>query len=133
MWQVGIDVGGTFTDLFAFDGESGQSVSSKVLTVRHDRSEGVFNALKAADIRPADVEMLVHGSTTATNALVERSYPPAAMVTTEGFRDVIEIGRQRRKDLFDLYQQRPEPPRSPALPLHRAGSHGRGRQRNNAL
>lgn len=109
MWQVGIDVGGTFTDLYAFDDQNGQSVNSKVLTVRHDRSEGVFNALRAADIDPAEVEMLVHGSTTATNALVERKYPPAAMITTDGFRDVIEIGRQRRKDLFDLYQQRPEP------------------------
>ena len=109
MWHVGIDVGGTFTDLYAFDDEQGKSVSSKVLTVRHDRSEGVFNALNAANISPAEIEMLVHGSTTATNALVERKYPQAAMITTEGFRDVIEIGRQRRKDLFDLHQQRPKP------------------------
>ena len=109
MWHVGIDVGGTFTDLYAFDDDQNKSISSKVLTVRHDRSEGVFNALKAANIAPAEIEMLVHGSTTATNALIERKYPQAAMITTEGFRDVIEIGRQRRKDLFDLHQQRPKP------------------------
>ena len=109
MWHVGIDVGGTFTDLFAFDNETGESRTSKVLTTKHDRAEGVFNALTAADIPATAIETLVHGSTTATNALVERSYPPAAMITTEGFRDVIEIGRQRRKDLFDLHQQRPEP------------------------
>ncbi len=109
MWRVGIDVGGTFTDLYALDEQRNRSVSSKVLTVRHDRAIGVFNALRAASIAPGEVETLVHGSTTATNALVERNYPPAAMITTEGFRDVIEIGRQRRKDLFDLHQQRPEP------------------------
>ena len=109
MWHVGIDVGGTFTDLFAFDNRSGESRTSKVLTIQHDRAEGVYNALRAADIPAAVIDTLVHGSTTATNALVERSYPPAAMISTEGFRDVIEIGRQRRKDLFDLHQQRPEP------------------------
>ena len=109
MWHVGIDVGGTFTDLFAFDNRNGESRTSKVLTTQRDRAEGVFNALKSADIPAAAIATLVHGSTTATNALVERSYPPAAMIATEGFRDVIEIGRQRRKDLFDLHQQRPEP------------------------
>ncbi|MFP6688267.1 MAG: hydantoinase/oxoprolinase family protein [Alphaproteobacteria bacterium] len=109
MWHVGIDVGGTFTDLFAFEKETGESRTSKVLTIQHDRAEGVFNALKAGDIPAAAIHTLVHGSTTATNALVERSYPPAVMIATEGFRDVIEIGRQRRKDLFDLNQQRPKP------------------------
>ena len=109
MWHVGIDVGGTFTDLFAFEKETGESRTSKVLTIQHDRAEGVFNALKAGEIPAAAIYTLVHGSTTATNALVERSYPPAAMIATEGFRDVIEIGRQRRKDLFDLNQQRPKP------------------------
>ena len=109
MWHVGIDVGGTFTDLFAFEKETGESRTSKVLTIQHDRAEGVFNALKAGDIPAAAIHTLVHGSTTATNALVERSYPPSAVIATEGFRDVIEIGRQRRKDLFDLNQQRPKP------------------------
>ena len=109
MWHVGIDVGGTFTDLFAFESETGESRTAKVLTTKPDRSQGVFDALAAASIQPNEIDALVHGSTTATNALVERDFPPAAMVTTEGFRDVIEIGRQRRKDLFDLHQQRPRP------------------------
>ena len=109
MWHVGIDVGGTFTDLFALDSRTGEGISSKVLTTKHDRSEGVFNALKNANISLQEIESLVHGSTTATNALIERNYPRAAMITTEGFRDVIEIGRQRRKNLFDLHQQRPKP------------------------
>ena len=109
MWHVGIDVGGTFTDLFAAKGESGASISTKVLTTQDDRSIGVLNALEAARIDPAEIGVLVHGTTTATNALVERSYPPVAMVTTEGFRDVIEIGRQRRQHLFALRQKRPLP------------------------
>ena len=97
MWHVGIDVGGTFTDLFAFDNRNGESRTSKVLTTQRDRAEGVFNALKSAALPAAAIDTLVHGSTTATNALVERSYPLAAMIATEGFRDVIESGRQRRK------------------------------------
>ena len=109
MWHVGIDVGGTFTDLFAANGESGETISAKVLTTAGDRSVGVLNALEAAEIAPAEISVLVHGTTTATNALVERSYPPVAMVTTEGFRDVIEIGRQRRQHLFALRQKRPTP------------------------
>lgn len=108
MWHVGIDVGGTFTDLFAFDGQTQQTKTSKVLTTP-DRSVGVLDAISVAQISCDAIDTLIHGTTTATNALVERSYPPVAMITTEGFRDVIEIGRQRRRDLFDLHQQRPEP------------------------
>jgi len=108
MWHVGIDVGGTFTDLFAANDETAETTSAKVLTTTKDRSIGVLDALDAAGIKPADVGVLVHGTTTATNALVERSYPPVAIVTTEGFRDVVEIGRQRRQHLFALRQKRPE-------------------------
>jgi N-methylhydantoinase A len=108
MWHVGIDVGGTFTDLFAANGQTAETTSAKVLTTAGDRSIGVLDALEAAEIKPADISVLVHGTTTATNALVERSYPPVAIITTEGFRDVIEIGRQRRQHLFALRQKRPE-------------------------
>ncbi len=109
MWHVGIDVGGTFTDLFASNEETTETITAKVLTTPKDRSIGVMKALESANIKPADIRVLVHGTTTATNALVERSYPPIAMITTEGFRDVIEIGRQRRQHLFDLRQKRPQP------------------------
>jgi len=109
MWRVGIDVGGTFTDLFASNDEKTETTTAKVLTTPKDRSIGVMNALQSVSIKPADIRVLVHGTTTATNALVERSYPPIAMITTEGFRDVIEIGRQRRQHLFSLRQKRPEP------------------------
>jgi N-methylhydantoinase A len=109
MWRVGIDVGGTFTDLFARDSASGRFTTSKVLTTKHDRSEGVLNALAAADIHPSNIDHLIHGTTTATNALIERDYPPAGLVTTEGFRDTIEIGRQIRQHLYDPYQTKPKP------------------------
>jgi N-methylhydantoinase A len=80
-----------------------------VLTTTKDRSIGVLNALETANIKPADISVLVHGTTTATNALVERKYPPVAMITTDGFRDVIEIGRQRRQHLFALREKHAEP------------------------
>jgi N-methylhydantoinase A len=109
MWRVGVDVGGTFTDLFAWNDQTGQQVTAKTLTTRADRSLGVMNALKDAGIAPREVSHLMHGTTTATNALLERDYPPAAMVTTAGFRDTIEIGRQHRQYLYDPYQQKPRP------------------------
>ena len=109
MWRVGIDVGGTFTDLFAWDDESRRQVTAKVLTTRHDRALGVVDAIRAAAIPVARISFLMHGTTTATNALLVRDYPDAAMVTTEGFRDTIEIGRQHREHLYDPYQTKPKP------------------------
>jgi N-methylhydantoinase A len=109
MWRVGIDVGGTFTDLFAWEETSRQQTTSKVLTTKHDRSIGVLDAIKAAGIPFAQISHLMHGTTTATNALIERNYPDPAMVTTEGFRDTIEIGRQHREHLYDPYQTKPKP------------------------
>ncbi len=109
MWRVGIDVGGTFTDLFAWEEETGQSMTAKVLTTKHDRALGVLQVIEQAQLPVDRIATLIHGSTTATNALIERSYPPAAMVTTEGFRDTIEIGRQRRQHLYDPYQTKPRP------------------------
>ncbi len=109
MWRVGVDVGGTFTDLFGWEDASGQRVTAKVLTTKHDRSEGVLQAVRAAEIPFHEISHLLHGTTTATNALIERSCPTAALVTTEGFRDTIEIGRQHRKHLYDPYQTKPKP------------------------
>ena len=109
MWRVGVDVGGTFTDLFAWDDASGAHATGKVLTTKHDRSVGVIEAIKAAGIAFDSIRFLMHGTTTATNSLLERSYPDAAFITTEGFRDTIEIGRQHRKFLYDPYQTKPEP------------------------
>jgi len=109
MWRIGVDVGGTFTDLFGWDDVTGRRVTAKVLTTKHDRSEGVLRAIRAAEIPFHEISHLLHGTTTATNALIERSCPDAALVTTEGFRDTIEIGRQHRKHLYDPYQTKPKP------------------------
>lgn len=120
MWRVGVDVGGTFTDLFGWEETSGERVTAKVLTTPWDRSVGVIEAVKRAARDSVEaveqsgipferIACLVHGTTTATNALIERSYPDAALVTTDGFRDTIEIGRQHRKELYDPYQTKPKP------------------------
>jgi len=108
-WRIGIDVGGTFTDLFAVNEESGETRTAKVLGTKHRLVESVLGALKQTAIKPAEVVEIVHGSTTATNALIERTFPTAAMITTEGFRDTIEIGRQRRERLYDPYQVKERP------------------------
>ncbi len=109
MWRVGIDVGGTFTDLFAWEDGGSRQLTSKVLTTKHDRAVGVLNAIREAGIDTAEISHLMHGTTTATNALITRDYPEAAMITTDGFRDTIEIGRQHREALYDPYQSKPKP------------------------
>jgi N-methylhydantoinase A/oxoprolinase/acetone carboxylase beta subunit len=98
--RVGVDTGGTFTDLVAEDGRV-----RKVPSTRRDPASALEAAL-AETGRPA---FLAHGTTVATNALLERSGPPVALVTNEGFADVIEIGRQDRPRLYDLWADRPEP------------------------
>ncbi|WP_244437892.1 MULTISPECIES: hydantoinase/oxoprolinase family protein [unclassified Mesorhizobium] len=109
MWRVGIDVGGTFTDLFAWEESDKSYKTAKVLTTKDDRSRGVVQSIEAAGIPFDQISFLMHGTTTATNSLIERNYPDAAFITTDGFRDTIEIGRQHRKALYDPYQSKPEP------------------------
>ncbi|MDQ3662903.1 MAG: hydantoinase/oxoprolinase family protein [Actinomycetota bacterium] len=102
--RVGIDVGGTFTDLVALTGEG--IVTAKVPSTPGDQSEGVMNVLTAAAVEEA-VKVLAHGTTVGTNTLLERKGARTALVTTEGFRDIIEIGRQDRPSLYDLTASRP--------------------------
>ena len=103
--SVGVDVGGTFTDLVAvLDGEL---VTAKVPSVRGAEASGIAAALRASGV--GEVDVLAHGTTVATNALLERRGARTALVTTEGFRDVIEIGRQARASLFDLAAHHPPP------------------------
>lgn len=115
---LGIDVGGTFTDCVLVRG--GELFRSKVATTA-DQSEGVLTAaarvMAQAGAAPEEVGYFAHGMTTATNALLERKGARTAAVSTEGFRDIIEIGRQDRPRLYDLCPQRPEPlvPRSARL------------------
>ncbi|NLA65495.1 MAG: hydantoinase/oxoprolinase family protein [Leucobacter sp.] len=112
MFRIGVDIGGTFTDLYAWDEENPTADgvrTAKVLSTPHDRSVGVLDALAKAEIAPSQISTFVHGTTIATNALIERKYPEPALITTAGFRDVLEIGAQRRKALYDPYQVKPSP------------------------
>ena len=105
--RLGIDVGGTFTDLVALS--EGTLLTAKVPSTPRDQSEGVMNAVDATEIGVASVTALAHGMTVATNALLERRGAKTALVTTEGFRDVLEIARQNRVSLYDLAKDRPPP------------------------
>jgi N-methylhydantoinase A len=112
MFRIGVDIGGTFTDLYALDESNptaGGVRTAKVLSTPEDLSLGVLNALHSAGIAPSEISTIVHGTTVATNALLERKYPEPALITTDGFRDVLEIGRQRRQHLYDPYQVKPQP------------------------
>ena len=103
---AGVDVGGTFTDLVVVHPDGGVA-TTKVPSTPADQSIGVADALTAAAVDPAVV--LAHGMTVATNALLERRGARTALVTTEGFADVIEIARQNRPSLYDLAERRPSP------------------------
>ena len=111
-YALGVDVGGTFTDA-ALAGR-GRLVTSKVPTTPADQSEGVMAAvqelLTRAGVEPGMVGRFAHGMTVATNALLERRGARTALVTTEGFRDLIELARQDRPALYDLAIQRHLPP-----------------------
>jgi len=109
MLVVGIDVGGTHTDLYSIDDSSNDIRSAKAFTTPEDLTQGVLNSLAESNIDPADIDHFLHSSTTATNALIERTYPKTALITTEGFRDTIEIGHFHREHLYDPYQTKPEP------------------------
>jgi N-methylhydantoinase A len=102
--RVAVDVGGTFTDVFVLDEQSAAVRVAKVPSTPHDPMEGVMAGVAAAEVDLADVTLFSHGTTVATNALITRRFPPAAMVTTRGFRDVLEIRRGTRDDLWDAYK-----------------------------
>ena len=105
--RLGVDVGGTFTDLVALGG--GEVLTAKVPSTPQDQSEGVMNAIDDSEVKASSVIALAHGMTVATNALLERRGARTALVTTEGFRDVLEIARQNRPSLYDLSMDRPPP------------------------
>jgi N-methylhydantoinase A len=103
--RLGVDVGGTFTDLVALSG--GKLVTAKVPSTPRDQSVGVMNAVEVSGVESGALSALAHGMTVATNALLERRGARTALVTTEGFRDVLEIARQNRPSLYDLTRDRP--------------------------
>lgn len=107
MFKVGIDIGGTFTDLYG--SRDGETFAGKSLTTPEDLSKGILDAAERANVDLHEVDYLVHSSTIATNSLLQRNYygwwPVGCLITTDGFRDSLEIGRYNRRDMYDLYQE----------------------------
>ena len=111
--SLAIDIGGTFTDVVVIRSASESLSAAKVLTTYPDPSRGVLEgaekALESAEVAPAQVERLIHGTTLVTNALIERKGARTGLLTTAGFRDALEIGREGRYDIYDLFLELPEP------------------------
>lgn len=111
--SAGVDIGGTFTDIVVYDHASGRQVSRKVLTTHDDPTRavvaGLTQLLAASGIDSGDVQQLVHATTLFTNAVIERRGAPTGLITTEGFRDSLEIGREMRYELYDLGIDKPSP------------------------
>ena len=107
MGRLAVDIGGTFTDLVHFDEESGSLEAEKSLSTPRDLTQGVLNTIDLSGIEPRDVSFFVHGGTTVINAITERKGVRTALVTTKGFRDVLEIARGNRPDMYNLRFQKP--------------------------
>ena len=109
--RIGVDVGGTFTDVVI--DHAGGRTSAKVPTTSDAPEAGVMDgiavALDRAGVAPERVDLVIHGTTLATNALIERKGARTALLTTEGFRDSIEMAYEHRFEQYDLYMERPEP------------------------
>ena len=123
--RVGVDVGGTFTDLVAV--RDGRLITAKVASRPGNESAGVLAAIDVSELESESIAAIAHGTTVSTNALLERRGARTALVTTQGFRDVIEIGRQDRPSLYDLTERPPSPlvPRELRFTVtERIGPHG---------
>ncbi len=105
---VGVDIGGTFTDLVAVS-ETGEIATGKALTTPGRLSDGVVTVLDQVVTGNDEVEFFVHGTTAGINALLEHRFAPIGLITTRGFRDVYEIGRANRPAMYDLHYHRPKP------------------------
>ncbi|MEZ0305037.1 MAG: hydantoinase/oxoprolinase family protein [Hyphomicrobiaceae bacterium] len=115
---LGIDVGGTFTDIVAYDPATGRQASHKQLTTHADPSRGVMagidRLLADNDIAPSAIGRVVHATTLFSNAVIERKGAPTGLITTRGFRDTLEIGRERKYELYDINIVKP----APLIPRH---------------
>lgn len=111
-WRLGIDSGGTFTDVCLFDENTGRVAVWKVSSTPDDPSRGIAQSLSEGvgevGATPAEVGYFGHGTTVGTNALIQHRGVPTGLVTTKGFRDLLEIGRQKRPDLYDLQMDKPQ-------------------------
>jgi N-methylhydantoinase A len=107
--EVAVDIGGTFTDLAVYDLDSGALQFGKVLTTPADPSLGVRHTLAAAAVPLAEASAFIHGTTAAINTVIERTGARTALITTRGFRDVLELGRGNRPQSYNIYFQRFDP------------------------
>ena len=116
-WRVGVDSGGTFTDICLFEETEGRVEVWKVSSTPDDPSRGIAQGVdegmrrvapEAGEQPAAPVSYFGHGTTVATNALIQHKGVPTGLVTTDGFRDLLEIGRQKRPDLYDLFADKPQ-------------------------
>ena len=110
-WRIGVDIGGTFTDVVLVDEETGRIGVAKVPTTPRDVTQGVIDGIRQGLTRyrvdPTGVVLLAHATTIVTNALIEKKGAKAGFVATRGFRDVLELRRSSRADLYDLFQDAP--------------------------
>ena len=106
---IAVDIGGTFTDLVCFDDKTKAVTYTKSPTTYGDFAEGILSCFTKAGVAPSDIRLFNHGTTLVINSLIQRRGARTALVTTKGFRDVLEIARGNRPDPFDLYYQRDEP------------------------
>jgi N-methylhydantoinase A len=126
-YAIAVDIGGTFTDLVAFDHENHKVVYAKSPTTYDNLVEGILDCFRKAKIQPAEASLVNHGTTLVINSLIQRKGAKTALVTSKGFRDILEIARGNRPDPFDLHYQRDEPliPRELRLEVaERMGSKG---------
>jgi len=111
-WRIGVDIGGTFTDVALVEEAGGRIAIVKLLTTPGDPSravvEGLGRGLAGSAVDPADVALLAHATTIVTNALFEKKGARAGLITTRGFRDLLELRRSSRADLYDLLQDAPD-------------------------
>lgn len=106
---VGVDVGGTFTDLVVYDARKNEVRTAKVLTTPRDIPAGIFESIEQSESSLAEARYVKHGTTTAINTALERSGAKTALITTRGFRDILELGRGNRPDSFNLFYKRLPP------------------------
>ena len=104
-----IDTGGTFTDLVMFDAATGSVRYTKSLTTRQQPIDGIMDCVGKVDLNLASATIFKHGTTLVINTLLERSGPSIALVTTRGFRDILELGRGNRTEPFNLFFRRDPP------------------------
>lgn len=112
LWRVGIDIGGTFTDLIAYNEDTGEVKYLKVLTTPREPWKGFMKALEELGAPIGEVKVIVHATTLGTNMFFGQTGlepPQAILITTKGFRDIIEIGRQNRPELYNPYFEKPKP------------------------